>query len=113
MWFLGAYLGPVVGRPRPSPDLIQVADRLAGYSFPSVLALVYVSTIGFLAVLFAAKRSGVPRMTAVIAGGLLLLAALAARISLGAHWPSDILLSYLIGMLWAYALIRFTLRRFA
>jgi membrane-associated phospholipid phosphatase len=113
MWVLGIYLGPLVGRPRPSPDLVHVADKLSGYSFPSVFALVYASTIGFLALLFTAKASGPGRITAISVCGLLLLIGWAARISLGAHWPSDVILSYLIGMLWAYFLIRFTQRLFA
>jgi membrane-associated phospholipid phosphatase len=37
----------------------------------------------------------------------LLLVGFAARIALGAHWPSDVILSYLIGLLWAGLLIRF------
>jgi membrane-associated phospholipid phosphatase len=31
----------------------------------------------------------------------------AARLALGAHWPGDLLLSWLIGLLWAAFLIRF------
>ncbi|MFH0822996.1 MAG: hypothetical protein V2B18_09610, partial [Pseudomonadota bacterium] len=41
MWVLGQYLGPLAARPRPSPDLVRVAEQLAGYSFPSVFALNY------------------------------------------------------------------------
>jgi membrane-associated phospholipid phosphatase len=107
MWLLGKVLGPVIGRPRPSPQLVHVADKLSGYSFPSIFGLTYASTIGFLAVLFNRKASGVLRTTVVILCGLLLLVGWAARIALGAHWPSDVILSYSIGMLWAYFLIRF------
>ena len=31
MWFLGALLGPVIARPRPSPELVRVFRPLAGY----------------------------------------------------------------------------------
>lgn len=106
MWFLGKGLGQLIGRPRPSPDLIHVADRLSGYSFPSIFALVYASTLGFLAVLFWIKASGLLRMAVVIVCCVLLLMGWAARIALGAHWPSDVMLSYLIGVLWAGLLIR-------
>jgi membrane-associated phospholipid phosphatase len=107
MWILGMWLGPLVARPRPSPDLVNVAERLSGYSFPSIFGLTYASTIGFLAVLFNRKASGVLRITVVVTCFVLLLIGWAARISLGAHWPSDVILSYLIGLLWAALLIRF------
>jgi membrane-associated phospholipid phosphatase len=107
MCVLGMWLGPLVARPRPSPNLVHVAEKLSGYSFPSIFGLTYASTIGFLVVLFARKGSGALRMTAVVVCGVLLLIGWAARIALGVHWPSDVILSYLIGFLWAYFLIRF------
>jgi membrane-associated phospholipid phosphatase len=108
MWIIGIWLGPLVARPRPSPNLVHVADKLSGYSFPSIFGLTYASTIGFLAVLFSRKASGQLRITVVTLCCLFLLVGWAARISLGAHWPSDVILSYLIGFLWAHFLIRFT-----
>jgi membrane-associated phospholipid phosphatase len=107
MELVGQYLGPLVARPRPAPDLVRVAQQLSGYSFPSVHALVYASTAGFLAVLFTVKTSGLQRITGVVISGAVLLTGFAARLALGAHWPSDLLLSYLIGLLWAAFLIRF------
>jgi membrane-associated phospholipid phosphatase len=109
MWVLGMWLGPLVARPRPSPNLVHVAEKLSGYSFPSIFGLTYASTIGFLAVLFDRKASGVLRITIVVICCVLLLIGWAARISisLGAHWPSDMIVSYLIALLWAALLIRF------
>ena len=107
MWVLGMWLGPLVARPRPSPNLVHVADKLSGYSFPSIFGLTYASTIGFLAVLFDRKASGVLRITVVVICCVLLLVGWGARISLGAHWPSDMIVSYLIALLWAALLIRF------
>jgi membrane-associated phospholipid phosphatase len=106
MWILGNWFGPLIARPRPTPDLVRVAQKLPGYSFPSTFALVYASTIGFLAVLFATKTSGKLRILSFTVCCTLLLTGWAARIVLGAHWPSDILLSYLIGLLWAFLLAR-------
>ena len=66
MWVLGKALGPVIGRSRPSPDLVHVVNKLSGYSFPSIFGLTYASTIGFLAVLFNRKASGVLRISFII-----------------------------------------------
>ncbi len=107
MWVVGKGLGSVVARPRPSPDLIHVAKKLSGYSFPSGFALTYASTIGFLAVLFGQQTSGFLRAAAIVVCGVLLAIGWAARVALGAHWPSDVILSYLIALLWACFLVRF------
>jgi membrane-associated phospholipid phosphatase len=106
MWFVGLLLGPVIARPRPSSDLVHVAETLSGSSFPSIFALTYASTVGFLAVLSHRKRSGWLRAGMIIACCVVMLLGWTARIALGAHWPSDVILSYGIGILWAAFLIR-------
>jgi membrane-associated phospholipid phosphatase len=99
----GPWLQSAIGRPRPSPALVRVAGPTSGYSFPSIFALSYGSTIGFL-LLLAWRR----RQTAlVLLFGLMLLVGGAARVALGAHWPSDMLVSYLIALVWAALLARF------
>jgi len=104
---LGAVLGPVIGRPRPSPDLVRVFRPLTGYSFPSLFALRYAATFGFLAVLAAVKSSG-PRRNGLLIGCVaLLILGWVVRVALAAHWPSDVIISYYLGLLWAAFLIRF------
>jgi membrane-associated phospholipid phosphatase len=106
MWLLGKWLGPIIAQPRPSPELVRVAGSFSGSAFPSIFALSYASTVGFLAVLAAVKASGkVRRGIVLICSSLLLLGGL-ARIDLAAHWPSDVGISYLIGFLWVSLLIR-------
>jgi len=107
MWVLGKFLGPAVARPRPSPEFVHVAKQLSGYSFPLIFALTYASTVGFLAGLFTVETSGTLQMAVVAVCGILLFVGWMARITLGAHWPSDVVLSYLIALLWATFLIRF------
>ena len=104
---LGNWLGPVMARPRPSPELVRVFRPLSGYSFPSLFALRYAATFGFLAVLAAMKGSGVQRTALLIGCGALLMLGWFARVALGAHWPSDVIISYYLGLLWAAFLLRF------
>ena len=107
VWVLGAILGPVIARPRPAPELVRVFRPLSGSSFPSLFALRYAATFGFLAVLAAGRSSGA-RRTALLTGcSALLILGWVARVALGAHWPSDVTISYYLGLLWAAFLIRF------
>jgi len=107
MLALGKWLGPVIGRPRPSPELVRVFRPLSGYSFPSLFALRYAATFGFLAVLVWKKNSSTLRTVILIICGALLILGFVVRVSLAAHWPSDVIISFLIGFLWASLLVRF------
>jgi membrane-associated phospholipid phosphatase len=46
------------------------------------------------------------RITLVIACSGLLILGWVARVALGAHWPSDVTISYCLGFLWATFLLR-------
>jgi membrane-associated phospholipid phosphatase len=107
LWLLGQWLGSVIGQPRPSPELVQVTESLSGSAFPSIFAFNYISTIGFLAVLTAVKGSGKLRWIIMLICIILLVVGCIARVALAAHWPSDVAVSYLIGLLWITLLIRF------
>jgi membrane-associated phospholipid phosphatase len=101
---LGTVLNPLIARPRPSPQLVQVIGSPPGYSFPSSFALTYASTLGFLAIL-AGLKSNPRRPALVLLCGLLLILGGLARIALGGHWSSDIIISYFVGLLWAAFLL--------
>ena len=105
--YAGPRLQDFIARLRPSPALVRVVVSSPGYSFPSISAFIYGSTIGFLAVLAAAKANRPERSLWILACALLLLVGGVARVALGAHWPSDVLISYLIVMVWASLLVRF------
>lgn len=107
LWLLGKWLGPVIAQPRPSPELVQVVEAASGSAFPSIFALNYISTVGFLAVLATVKASGNLRGILLVICTSLLVAGAIARIALAAHWPSDVAVSYLIGLLWVTLLMRF------
>ncbi len=98
---VGTLVKIVVHRPRPSANLIHVAQQLDSYSFPSGHVLLYTAFLGFL--LFLAytllKRSPGRTLILFILGALVGLVGL-SRIYLGDHWASDVLGAYLLGSLW-------------
>lgn len=101
---VGDWLKALVARPRPAGSLIDVIGQPTGASFPSTAAIVYGSVFGSLALLALFRR---PRRWLLALGCVLvLLAAGAARVTLGAHWPSDILAGYLLALVGAGALQR-------
>lgn len=107
LWLLGKWLGPAISQPRPSPELVQVTGSLPGSAFPSIFAFNYMATVGFLAVLAAVKGRGNLRVVLLAICISLLVIGGIARIELAAHWPSDVAVSYLIGLLWVILLVRF------
>jgi len=70
-------------------------------------SILYATTFGFLAVLAVVKSSGGLRRVLLIGCSALLALGFVARVALAAHWPSDVAISYYLGLLWAAFLIRF------
>lgn len=103
---VGSALRQLVGRPRPTAELVHVARHIAGYGFPSGHVIQYVTLFGFACyVVLVTWRGGLPR--AVVAALLTALVALVgpSRAYLGAHWPSDTLGAYLFAGVWLAATI--------
>jgi membrane-associated phospholipid phosphatase len=111
LWLFGIWLSPLIAQPRPSPELIQVIGHPKGYAFPSIFGLVYAATFGYLGLLAGTQCRGAVRLLIPLVAVSALLIGACARIVLGAHWPSDLWVAYLLGLFWIAALLPFSSRK--
>lgn len=90
----------VVGRHRPSPSLVAVAQPIASPSFPSGHAAHFLVFYGFLAFVLAVNFRPSWRRNALISVCVALIALVGiSRVYLGEHWLSDVVGGYLVGAL--------------
>ena len=96
----------LVDRPRPSDALVNVVHQLGDPSFPSGHVLGATLFYGFL--IYCAE-SCIPQRTfrRFVQAALVLVIGLMgyARVQLGAHWPTDVLGGYALGLLILTAVI--------
>ena len=98
----------IAQRPRPSRDLITVVGNPSGFSFPSTFTTFVAVTFG--SVLLLALHSRARRAVVVAAlAALVILLGWAARVALGAHWPSDVVLTTVVCLAWIWAARRIVL----
>lgn len=104
----GSLIKMLIDRPRPSGDLVKVSVWLSDKSFPSNHVLVFTIFFGFLLYLIFKKfhKNTLNFFLSLIF--ILLIASIGiSRIYLGAHWASDVLGGYLLGLVWLMATIKF------
>ena len=96
----GAVLKDMVERPRPSATVVEVSGQFPSSSFPSGHTLGATLVFGFvgLALGYCALPAGLTTALRVTCIGWVCLMGL-SRVQLGAHWPTDVLGGYLVGLL--------------
>ena len=103
---LSGVVKQLVDRPRPSASVVDVVYQLGGHSFPSGHVLGATLFYGFL--IYCAECSISHRPVRRLVQGSLAVVILLmgyARVELGAHWPTDVLGGYAIGLLVLSAMV--------
>lgn len=105
--FASLILKNIIDRHRPPHELALITTD--GASFPSGHTIAAMAFYGFLIYFF---NKEVKNRTAknIVMGFCVLMILLAgfARIYLGAHWPSDVMASYILGGVWLLIIIKLT-----
>lgn len=111
---LFAATGPIVGelvkeivqRTRPPKELVNVVRQLDSLSYPSGHVVWATTIAGFVAYLLVVRlRPSGGRTAAIVALAAFVLLMGASRIYLGAHWFSDTIGGYLLGIAWLSATV--------
>lgn len=92
---------------RGRPDLIADGVAASGlHSFPSGHTVVAITVYGLLAYLWCrASRSWIERLLITLAAMAWIAMIVSSRLVLGAHWPSDVIMAIIIGVLWLITVI--------
>jgi membrane-associated phospholipid phosphatase len=98
-WYIGEPIKEIVKRPRPTAAFVDVVRPSSGYSFPSTFATTWFSAWLPVAIYSWRSRQRSAGLAVAIGAWLLVVAGAWARIRMGAHWPSDLLMTF--AMVWA------------
>ncbi|WP_186461850.1 phosphatase PAP2 family protein [Mucilaginibacter pallidiroseus] len=110
---LSTIVKALVNRPRPSKDIVRIVFETSQKSFPSGHMMFYVIFFGFMIVLMF-QLEGVAKWvrTVVIVISLFFIFTIpVSRIYLGAHWFTDVLGGFLLGLPSLYVLAWLYLRK--
>lgn len=102
---IGSLIGLVIKvsiqRHRPTVDLVTILDPSNGYSYPSGHAVFFTWLCFMLAASIAPAVRPKWRAWLWVAAALAIFLACAGRIWAGAHWPTDVIGGFLLGLGWS------------
>lgn len=98
-------LKSVVGRERPTADLVNIVTPAGGYSYPSGHATFFTWISFMLAFTFAPRLSSRWRWVPWVLAAIVIVLTCLARVWAGDHWPSDVAGGFLLGLAWSAGVI--------
>ena len=111
LWVGDSLMSVLVNRPSPPPELAAVVEFSRSASFPSGHVTGAVAFYGILTFLTLNNaRRGLVRVVVPALSVLIIALASLGRVYVSAHWPSDILGSYLFGSLGIVAIASLYIR---
>lgn len=94
-WLIDKALRAMLFAPRPAPNLVEVASASSSSGLPSTFGVVYGSIFG---VVLIAQVKGWNMILLQVLTAVLIILGLFARVVLGGHWASQMLVSVLLGL---------------
>jgi membrane-associated phospholipid phosphatase len=90
-----------VARHRPTADVVTILNPSSGYSYPSGHAIFFTWLAFMLAIAISPHVGPRWRVVTWVVAGLVVVFAGIGRIWAGAHWPTDVLGGFLLGVAWS------------
>jgi membrane-associated phospholipid phosphatase len=102
----------LINRPRPTEDAVRILEKAKNQSFPSGHVMFYVIFFGFMILLMYHHKiiNRLLKISVITISLFLILTIPLSRVYLGAHWFTDVVAAFLLGLVGLFVLGYFYLK---